>query len=151
MRGRSQPILAVVAGLGAAVGLVSLARRWLDVVEVHGSSMAPALHPGDRLLVERWTYARREPRPGEMVLAPDPRSPSRELVKRVGDVRGPRLTLHGDAGTASTDSRVFGSVPVASVRWRVTLRYWPVARRGPAPPAHPQPRSRPAGSGAPTR
>lgn len=98
--------------------------------------MEPALVPGDRLLVVR---ARRAPRVGEVVLASDPRDRSRELVKRVTAIRGGAVTLRGDAPHASTDSRAFGSVPVAAIRWRAVLRIWPPERRGPIPaiPARP--------------
>jgi len=127
-RGRSGPLFAF---LGAAAGLsVALAsRRWLDVVEVQGHSMAPSLLHGDRLLVESLSYARRTPRAGEVVLARDPRTPERELIKRV-HAAGAELDLRGDAPEASTDSRTFGAVPAGMVRWRAVLRYWPPGRVG---------------------
>lgn len=128
-RGRGRP-LAFLAGFlaGAAAGLLTLRR--LDVVEVAGSSMAPALQPGDRLLVESVAFALRAPRPGEVVVAPDPRDPARELIKRVAAVGQAGIDLRGDHPAASTDSRAFGSVPADSVRWRVALRYWPPLRFG---------------------
>src|SRR5918999_1445834 len=86
-RGLIRALFLAFTALGAGVAAVAALRR-LDAVEVHGRSMAPALLPGDRLLVESWTYARRSPRPGEVVLAADPRSGSRELIKRVADVIG---------------------------------------------------------------
>ena len=120
-------VLGVLAGAGAGL----LALRRLDAVEVSGSSMAPALHPGDRLLVESLTFAVRSPRPGDVVLAADPRQPERELIKRVAGAGSGVLQLRGDHPAASTDSRTFGSVPVDAVRWRVLLRYWPPLRIGP--------------------
>lgn len=92
--------------------------------------MAPALLPGDRLLVESRTYRRRAPRPGEIVLAADPREAQRELIKRVAaiDATGSSVDLRGDASEASTDSRTFGSVPLSQVRWRAVLCYWPPRR-----------------------
>src|SRR5436853_349114 len=63
-RGRSRPLswfLLRSLALGAGVAAVAYARRWLDVVEVQGRSMAPALLPGEWLLVERRTYAHRRP------------------------------------------------------------------------------------------
>jgi nickel-type superoxide dismutase maturation protease len=124
---RPGPLVAA-AGLAAAVAyLATASRRWLDVVEVQGRSMAPALLPGDRLLVESVTYRRRFPRAGEVVLALDPRVPERELVKRV-HAAGPELDLRGDSPGDSTDSRTFGSVPPDAVCWRAVLRYWPLGR-----------------------
>ena len=128
---RRRPLVAL---LGAAAGVAAgvAASRWLDVVEVHGGSMAPALLPGDRLLVESRSYLGRPPRPGEIVLAADPRQGDRELIKRVASV-DPDTTaadLRGDAPDESTDSRDFGAVPLADIRWRAAFRYWPPERAG---------------------
>ena len=70
---------------------------------------------------------------GDIVAAPDPRRPDRVLVKRVGrvDRAAGTVELLGDAPGASTDSRVFGPVPVASVVGRVVHRYGPPGRTGP--------------------
>ena len=89
--------------------------------------MLPGLVPGDRLLVLR---LRRPPRPGEIVLAPDPRDPARELVKRVRSVGAAGVTLRGDNSAYSTDARVFGVVAPDRVGWRVVARYWPIRRIG---------------------
>jgi nickel-type superoxide dismutase maturation protease len=121
--------IALGAGLAAAAG----ARKWLDVVEVQGGSMAPTLLPGEWLVVERRTFARRPPRVGEVVLAADPRDPDRELIKRVSavDHQSGTLELRGDAPDSSTDSRAFGTLPIGGVTWRVVARYWPARRIGP--------------------
>lgn len=94
--------------------------------------MAPALLPGDRLLVESRSYTQRAPRPGEVVLAADPREPQRELIKRVSavDAELGRVELLGDAPGESTDSREFGSVALSNIRWRAAVRYWPPKRAG---------------------
>ncbi|MGZ8564245.1 MAG: nickel-type superoxide dismutase maturation protease, partial [Candidatus Limnocylindria bacterium] len=114
--------------IGIAMAVV--ARRALDVVEVRGRSMTPALLPGDRLLVVRLAA-----RVGDVVLAADPRRPSRELIKRVARVDVSGIHLLGDNPAASTDARAFGALPAAAVEWRALLRYWPPARAGriPAP------------------
>jgi nickel-type superoxide dismutase maturation protease len=115
---------------GAALGYLGWQTlRHLDAVEVNGRSMIPTLEPGDRLLVETWSFGRRRPRVGEVVIAPDPREPSRELVKRVAAVGDGRVTLRGDSAK-STDSRRFGTVPIADVRARAAIRYWPLAKAG---------------------
>jgi len=130
--GLSIPLIATLVGAAGAFAAAAAARRWLDAAEVRGRSMAPTLLPGDRLIVESATFQRRQPRAGELVLAPDPREPQRELVKRVVaiDAEEGALHLRGDAPGASTDSRAFGALPVAAVRWRVLARYWPPARAG---------------------
>lgn len=120
--------LGILVGLGWIVAQL----RRLDAVEVRGTSMAPTLLPGDRLIVRR---ARGTPNVGEVVVAGDPRDPRRELVKRVAALRDAHVTLRGDNVSASTDSRAFGILPLAGVRWRVVARYWPPARIGLIPPA----------------
>ena len=119
-RGLIWSVLAVV---------VALLLRRVDVVEVRGRSMAPALLPGDRLLVARLGT----PRVGDVVLAFDPRDPRRELVKRVSGLEGGRVTLRGDNRSQSTDARTFGALPQNSVGWRVVGRYWPADRIGRVP------------------
>jgi len=125
MRGLVWPLI-------AWLGLVLLARRHIDVVEVRGRSMAPALLPGDRLLV----VAPARPRVGDIVLVADPREPGRELVKRVASIDSCGVTLRGDNPAFSTDARAFGRIPVGGFAWRAVLRYWPLGRIGPlaAPP-----------------
>jgi nickel-type superoxide dismutase maturation protease len=117
--------------LGVAAGM-TIGRRWLDVVEVRGGSMAPSLLPGDRLVVESHSYQGRAPRAGEVVLAADPRDPDRELIKRVASIddAGSSAELRGDAPEASTDSRAFGAIPLSAIRWRAVFRYWPPQRAG---------------------
>jgi nickel-type superoxide dismutase maturation protease len=126
-RGRIGPLFMIAI---AALGSAALARRWLDLVEVRGSSMAPALLAADWLLVERWSYTRRAPRRDEVVLAADPRDSRRELVKRVAAVAGGQVRIAGDNAAASTDSASFGPLPSAAVRWRVVARCWPPGRIG---------------------
>jgi nickel-type superoxide dismutase maturation protease len=125
---RSRALIAPIFAVAAAIA----ARRWFDVVEVRGRSMAPTLLPGDRLLVARLPGRR-----GDVVLSADPREPGRELIKRVSSVDAGRVTLRGDNPAASTDARSFGSVAGSGVRWRVVARYWPLDRAGrlPAAPA----------------
>jgi nickel-type superoxide dismutase maturation protease len=134
---RSRLLLGAAALLGV-VAVLAASRRLIDVVEVEGGSMQPALRPGDRLLVEALTYRNRPPHVGEVVLAADPRSPSRELIKRVAalDSVGKTASLAGDAPEASTDSRVFGPVPLDAIRWRVAVRYWPITRQMPPLPTN---------------
>ncbi len=132
---------AAAAASAATVALGFLgwrALRHLDAVEVTGRSMVPTLEPGDRLLVETWTYRRRPPGIGDVVVAPDPREPTRELVKRVAAVEDGQVTLRGDSAK-STDSRRFGSVPLTDVRARAVFRYWPPAKAGPIPAVYAQP------------
>ena len=88
--------------------------------------MRPTLEPGDRLLLART----RRVRPGDLVAVVDPRSDRRTVVKRVAAVSASGLTVLGDNAGASTDSRVFGTVPTDALKGRVLYRYFPAPRRG---------------------
>jgi nickel-type superoxide dismutase maturation protease len=97
--------------------------------EVVGESMTPAFRAGDWLVADRLAYRSRAPRPGNVVLLPDPREPGRLLLKRVACVEANGdLTVLGDNPAESTDSRHFGPVPRSSVVARVRARYWPGPR-----------------------
>lgn len=83
------PLLVGTLALGAAL---LTARRALIVATVDGSSMEPALHCGDRVLVRRT----RRVRPGVVALLRPPASPAgnQTLLKRV--VAGPGDRLPSD-------------------------------------------------------
>ena len=94
--------------------------------------MRPTLEPGDWLLADPNAYVETAPSVGDLVLVPDPREPSRLLVKRVAAVHGDGLELFvtGEARDASTDSRAFGSVSTSTLEGRPWFRYWPLRRVG---------------------
>ena len=108
-------------------------------VAVRGQSMAPALLPGDHLLVRPARRLRRR----DLVVVADPAAPGRWVVKRIAALPGDRivvgdrtleagdgLILLGDNADHSTDSRDYGPVAVAAVHGRVWYRYAPAARAG---------------------
>ena len=120
-------VLALVAIAAETVGAVLWLRWRFSRHEVCGESMQPALREGDWIIVDRKAYARALPRRGDIVLARDPREPSRQLVKRIDhvDLHG-NAWLLGDNAEASTDSRTFGAVPRSEIVGRVIRRYWPL-------------------------
>ena len=117
----------IAAGVTAAYRVGRRFRRFA----ISGRSMLPTLSPGDWVLVDEHAYRGRMPRRGHVVVASDPRQPSRQIVKRVAfvDLHG-EIRLEGDNGEESTDSREFGPVPARSLRGRVRWRYWPAKRVG---------------------
>ena len=128
------PASVAAAGVLVAAGVV--AARSLRRVVVEGGSMAPTLIDGDRLVVLGRPWGRPAvPDVGDIVVVPDPRRPDRVLVKRVArvDRAAGTVDVRGDAPGASTDSRDFGPVPLASVVGRVVHRYGPAGRTGPLP------------------
>ena len=100
------------------LGSAALLAWAFDRVEVVGTSMTPTFVAGDRLLL-----VRRSLRVGDLVALRDPTSPGRSLVKRVATLEAGSASVVGDNEAASTDSRSFGAVPVASIRHLVVRRY----------------------------
>lgn len=97
--------------------------------------MAPALRPGDHLLVDRGAYRRDRPRVGDVVLLVDPEGSRRWLLKRVAPPPEPigdeQVWLLGDAPEVSRDSRQFGPVALRGLLGRAWYVYAPRFRRGP--------------------
>jgi len=60
---------------------------------VDGPSMEPTLYTSDRLLVNKFLYRLRDPRPGEIVVLQDPTRPARELIKRVVATEGESIEV----------------------------------------------------------
>jgi nickel-type superoxide dismutase maturation protease len=95
-------------------------------VAVAEPSMAPALRPGDWLLVWRGTRRGRPPRirPGQIVIARHPDRPDLLLVKRAIREQPAGWWLESDnTAAAAVDSRQFGHVPPGLIEGRVLLRY----------------------------
>ena len=118
--------LAVAA---AAAVLAILRRTGLPLARyaVEGPSMEPAYHEGDRVLVNRLSYHRREPKIGDVVVLQDPEREGHTLIKRITavleDGTGVRYVVTGDNPDASRDSRTFGPVPRATLIGPVVMRY----------------------------
>lgn len=131
---RTPPWLWAAALITPAVELLAfvLWARWRFMrCSVEGDSMRPLLAPGEMLVADRGVYRDYRPAAGDVVLARDPRDPVRLLVKRIDhlDLHG-NAWLLGDNAAASTDSRVFGAVPLDAIAARVRWRYWPLSRIG---------------------
>lgn len=136
----------------AIAGLVALAfdlaRAWHRArrgpwrVEIAERSMAPAVEPGDWLLVDPTVH--RWPRRGALVLVREPGSEIlvlKRVTARPGDTlvapEGRRTALGpwdawlaGDAADLSIDSRRYGPVPLERLVARAWFRYGPAGRIG---------------------
>lgn len=123
--------------------LVRRARRGPWRAEVVGESMAPALMPGDWLLVDPTPAG--WPRRGSVVVVREPVS-GIVVVKRLAGRPGDRVVgpdgsptllgateawLASDAPAESIDSRRYGPVDAAHLLGRVAWRYGPIRRFGP--------------------
>jgi signal peptidase I len=73
-----------VETLVIALAVALLIRAFVvQVYMVEGPSMEPTLHTAERVLVNKFVYRFRGPRPGEIIVLQDPNRPDRELIKRV--------------------------------------------------------------------
>lgn len=89
----------VVAFVLAQVIMTSVAQAF----QVEQYSMEPSLLPHDRILVDKFVYRVRPPRPGEIVVLRPPTDPTRNYVKRVVAVAGQTVAIHG--GRVYVDGR----------------------------------------------
>jgi signal peptidase I len=115
------------------------ARLWRVAVEE--ASMAPALLPGDWLLLD--PTCRRWPRRGSIVVFREPGTETlaiKRVAARPGDrvrisqgilhLAGDEAWLLGDNAGPSIDSRRYGPVPVENLVGRAWFRYGPLRRLG---------------------
>jgi signal peptidase I len=83
----------IIFALVLALALRSFA---VQVYKVEGSSMLPSFHTDERVIVNKFIYHLREPKPGEVVVLDDPINPSRQLIKRVIAVPGETIEIKQD-------------------------------------------------------
>lgn len=84
----------------------------IQVSVVRGNSMEPALHDGDRLVVDRVTYNLGSVSRGDVVVLRYPRNPEVDFVKRVVGLPGDRIAMRAGVlfvnGEAADD---YGCIP----------------------------------------
>jgi signal peptidase I len=90
----------VVAFVLAQFVMISVAQAF----QVEQYSMEPNLLPHDRVLVNKFIYRFRQPRPGEIVVLKPPTDPGRNYIKRVVAVSGQRVEIR--AGHVYVDGRM---------------------------------------------
>ncbi|HEX7707164.1 MAG TPA: signal peptidase I [Thermoanaerobaculia bacterium] len=82
----------ILQPLAIAIVLGLVVRGTIEIYSIPSASMAPALLPGDQILVTR--YLRGEPQRGDVVVFHSPRVPGEVLVKRVVAVPGDLVESH---------------------------------------------------------
>lgn len=87
---------------------------------VVNASMEPTASSGDFLLVDPDAYQRRNPSPGDLVIARHPWDDGLTITKRVRRVVDQRVELVSDNPVRGQDSREFGLVPLDRVCGQVT-------------------------------
>eukprot|EP00171_Calliarthron_tuberculosum_P006451 IDg6451t1 len=116
-----------------------------------GPSMQPTFNVrGDVLFTEYLSPRLKRIKAGDVIVAVKPTDPRVMVLKRVRGMGGETIWVHpkseahpiqivvpdghvwleGDNAAQSTDSREYGPVPMALVRGRVVLRFWPLAQAG---------------------
>jgi signal peptidase I len=122
---RRRGLVLVAALFVAGLALISGGRRFTRVA-VSGHSMEPGLRDGDWLIVDRFSSAIT---PGDIVVAFDPRSVDRLIVKRAEQVgTDSQLVLSSDHPAHAGE--LIGPIRATDVVGRARLRYWPVSRAG---------------------
>ena len=97
----SGTLRAHLAGLGAvtrfSVLLLVSYSLFFNLSVVRGSSMAPGIQDGDRILVEPWSYLIGPIQRGDVVVLRYPLDPEIDYIKRIIGLPGDRVTLaHGE-------------------------------------------------------
>lgn len=137
-------VLLVVGFLYPLLSVASLRAEVVQAFRIPMASMAPAIDPGDQVLVRKWGWTPEEARKGDVLVFRVSQDHGRYYIKRVaglpGDTVGDgvvvppaHLWMLGDNAGDSRDSREFGPVPFADFVGRAVYRYWPPTRVGPLP------------------
>ncbi len=84
-------------------------------------SMEPTLREGDQVVASPLPFLLRRPSVGDLVVLRHPFE-DRFLVKRISRIEGHLVAVIGDNPRRSTDSRVFGPVPLDSLVGKVLLQ-----------------------------
>lgn len=85
----SRPV--VLLSIAVLLGIVL--RSVLKTIRVRGTSMEPTLHAGERLVVDTFTYQRRPPHRGDIVLLKNPSDQGRMGIKRVVGLPGELVAI----------------------------------------------------------
>ncbi|KAI6190485.1 Signal peptidase I [Aphelenchoides bicaudatus] len=119
-----------------------------ELIICKGTSMMPTMHDGDVVVAEKLSIKRHNIWKNDIICATDPYNHRGLICKRVAN--GPldeldidqkyefplrrvppgHCFLLGDHQEVSSDSRIFGPVPLGLIQARLVLRIWPLSRFG---------------------
>jgi len=103
------PVRELIETLVFALLIALVVRTFVvEVYRVDGTSMENTLHSEERVLVNKFIYRLRPPKPGEVVVFRYPLQPDRHFIKRVIAVEGQTVELKG--GKVYVDGEPFPEV-----------------------------------------
>ncbi|KAF5301443.1 hypothetical protein FQA39_LY02172 [Lamprigera yunnana] len=111
-----------------------------DVVVCAGTSMEPAVYSDDVVFIEHITPRLKSINKGDVIIAKCPTNPKQYICKRIVGLPGEKMKvgfakyeivprghvwLEGDNKDNSSDSRMYGPVPLGLIRSRALFIIWP--------------------------
>lgn len=102
--------------------------------------MEPTIHTNDILLTDHISPRFKNIKHGDIIIAKCPTNPKENICKRVVGLPGDKIRtglsstiiprgyvwLEGDNWSNSTDSRIYGAVPMGLIRSKAVCRIWPL-------------------------
>jgi signal peptidase I len=91
--GRFLLVVALICGVLIGIGRATAIRWWRVPTNdpYLEASLSPTLHPGDWVILWRFSA----PYMGDLVLCPEPKTPTRDVVARVAGIGGDTVTIDG--------------------------------------------------------
>jgi len=76
------------------ISIVIINTYFFSPYKIPAKSMIPSLMPGDRIIVNKFFYQTREPRPGDVILFELPRNPDQIFIKRLIGLPGDKVEIN---------------------------------------------------------
>lgn len=116
MRSGLSEVWDTVRAVAVAVVVALLVRHFVvETYKVNGESMQPTLQNGERLLVNKFVYRLRAPKPGEVIVFHPPLPTTEDFVKRIIAIGGQTISMQD--GVVYIDGQI-QSEPYLPPSWR---------------------------------